>query len=88
MIHIDISLPFIQKEMECFCDEKLIVARFIEEIVDLMEERNPGGDMASEIQRQEEDSFWLCDLSRGIRLDHRLTLSQNRVYSGHRLMLI
>ncbi len=88
MIHIDISLPFIHKEMECFCDEKLIVDRFIEEILDLVEERNPGGNMSSENQRQEEDSFWLCDLSRGTRLDHRLTLRQNGVCSGHRLMLI
>ena len=88
MIHIDISLPLIHKEIECLCDEKLIVDRFIGEILDLMDEKSPGEDRSSEDQRQEKESFWLCDLSRGLQLNNQLTLRQNGVCSGHRLMLI
>ena len=53
-----------------------------------MDGKSPGEDRSSEDQRQEKESFWLCDLSRGMQLNNQLTLRQNGVCSGHRLMLI
>ena len=88
MIHIDISLPFIHEELECLCDEKLSVDCFIKEMIDLVDEGNSQEKGDSTEEGQEKGLFWLCDLSRGLRLNNQFTLRQNGVCSGHRLMLI
>ncbi len=88
MIHIDISLPFIHRELECLCDEKLPVDHFIKELIDLVDEGNSEEEKALREEGERKGSFWLCDLSRGVRLNHQLTLRQNGVCSGHRLLFI
>ena len=88
MIHIDISLPFIHRKLECLCDEKLIADQFIKEIIDLVDEGSPQGEEAFRKKEQGKGSFWLCDLSQGRQLNNQFTLRKNGVCSGHRLMLI
>lgn len=91
MIHIDLCLPAVHREVECFCDEQLEINAFMVEILRLLPEvwQTCQTGVDAVVENKETDmSLCLCDLTAGTVLEKGLSLSQNAVYSGHRLMLI
>ena len=88
MIHVDLCLPSMHRTLECFCDEQLETERFIEEVLALIGESYYGNRGDPLKNRVREYRFCLCDLTKGKILKGQRTLSQNQVYSGHKLMLL
>ncbi len=96
MIHIDLWLPTINRKVECFCDEQLEISVFMKEILGLLPSARTAclagtglaGTGPGEETEEAHKGLCLCDLTTGSLLEKGLSLSQNAVYSGHRLMLL
>lgn len=87
MIIVNIKAPALEKEYNFSLDEKSPVGDLIEEIVDLILQKE-GIQFSEELQKKEVPEMALCSIEQRVQCDKNATLSDYGICSGAELVLV
>ena len=87
MIIVNIKVPALEKEYNFSLEEKVPVEDIIEEVVDLILQKE-GIQFSEERRKEELPEIVLCSVEQGVQCDRQSSLSDYGVCTGAELVLV